>query len=48
MQPEPEHLTQILEAARAGDPQTAEELLPVAYEPLCGLADLNINRCKTA
>jgi RNA polymerase sigma factor (TIGR02999 family) len=38
MQPEPEHLTQILDAAGAGDPQAAEKLLPLVYEELRRLA----------
>ncbi len=34
MPPEPEQVTQILEAAGAGDPQAAEKLLPLVYEEL--------------
>jgi RNA polymerase sigma factor (TIGR02999 family) len=37
MQPEPEHVTQILDAV-GGDPQAAEKLLPLVYEELRRLA----------
>jgi hypothetical protein len=32
------HLTRILDAARAGDPRAADELLPLVYEELRRLA----------
>ena len=38
MQPEPEQVTQILDAVGAGDPQAAEKLLPLVYEELRRLA----------
>jgi RNA polymerase sigma factor (TIGR02999 family) len=38
MPPEPEHVTQILDAVGAGDPQAAEKLLPLVYEELRRLA----------
>src|SRR5208337_2582097 len=38
MQPEPEKVTQILDAIGAGDPQAAEKLLPLVYEELRRLA----------
>jgi RNA polymerase sigma factor (TIGR02999 family) len=38
MQPAPEKLTQILDAVGAGNPQAAEELLPLVYEELRRLA----------
>jgi RNA polymerase sigma factor (TIGR02999 family) len=44
MQPEPEHLTQILDAAGAGDPQAAEKLLPLVYEELRRLAAVKMAR----
>jgi RNA polymerase sigma factor (TIGR02999 family) len=38
MQPEPEQVTQILDAVGAGDAQAAEKLLPLVYEELRRLA----------
>ena len=38
MDPAPKQVTQILEAVGAGDPQAAEELLPLVYEELRKLA----------
>jgi RNA polymerase sigma factor (TIGR02999 family) len=38
MPPEPEQVTQILDAVGAGDPQAAEKLLPLVYEELRRLA----------
>jgi RNA polymerase sigma factor (TIGR02999 family) len=38
MRPEPEQVTQILDAIGAGDPQAAEKLLPLVYEELRRLA----------
>src|SRR5271169_6642805 len=38
MEPPPENVTQILNAAGSGDPQAAEKLLPLVYEELRRLA----------
>src|SRR5580658_7421950 len=38
MPPEPEQVTQILDAVGVGDPQAAEKLLPLVYEELRRLA----------
>jgi RNA polymerase sigma factor (TIGR02999 family) len=38
MPPEPEEVTQILDAVRAGDPQAADKLLPLVYHELRTLA----------
>jgi RNA polymerase sigma factor (TIGR02999 family) len=38
VQPEPEQVTQILDAVGAGDPQAAEKLLPLVYNELRRLA----------
>src|SRR5208283_2292122 len=38
MQPEPEQVTQILDAVGAGDAQAAEKLLPLVYDELRRLA----------
>jgi RNA polymerase sigma factor (TIGR02999 family) len=44
MQPEPEEVTQILDAVGAGDPQAAEKLLPLVYEELRRLAAAKMAR----
>src|SRR5271168_4355092 len=44
MEPAPEHVTQILEAVEAGDPQAAEKLLPLVYEELRRLAAARMAR----
>jgi RNA polymerase sigma factor (TIGR02999 family) len=44
MQPEPKQVTQILEAARGGDAQAAEKLLPLVYEELRRLAAARMAR----
>src|SRR5580704_17947304 len=38
MPPEPEQVTQILDAVRAGDPQAADKHLPLVYQELRTLA----------
>src|SRR5271163_4759822 len=43
MQPEPEQVTQILDAVGAGDAQAAEKLLPLVYEELRKLAGRNMS-----
>jgi RNA polymerase sigma factor (TIGR02999 family) len=44
MQPEPESVTQILDAVGAGDPKAAEKLLPLVYEDLRRLAAAKMAR----